>query len=267
MQRDAGETQLEMDQRMIRQRIARLRRELVEVVRSREVQRRKRMRIPLPSAAIVGYTNAGKSSLLNRFTEDRVLAADKLFATLDPTTRRTALPSGQKLLLTDTVGFVRNLPHRLVDAFKATLEEVVVANFLLHVVDASSPDAEAHVATTMRVLEELGADKHPRLMIFNKVDRVGDPVRLAGLRQQFPDAVFASVKSGEGIDHIIERMEAWVAELGKPCALRIPYDRQDLLSPLHEAGAVTSLAYEDDAIYVQAQLPARWIAPYQAFTV
>ncbi|MGE9292580.1 MAG: GTPase HflX, partial [Puniceicoccales bacterium] len=158
LQRDAGETQLELDQRMIRTRISKLKTELKDVVRHRETQRKQRMKVPLPSAAIVGYTNAGKSSLLNRLTGAKVLAADKLFATLDPTTRRMELPSGQALLVTDTVGFVRRLPHRLVEAFKATLEEAIVSTFLIHVVDASSPEAEAHYKTTLSVLKELGAE-------------------------------------------------------------------------------------------------------------
>ena len=158
-QRGEGETQLEIDQRLVRDRIQKMKAELEVVRKQRNVQRRQRLRVPLPSAAIVGYTNAGKSSLLNALTGAHVLAQDKLFATLDPTTRRLKMESGRILLLTDTVGFVRRLPHRLVEAFKATLEEALVADFLIHVVDASSPEASAHHATTMAVLGELGADK------------------------------------------------------------------------------------------------------------
>ena len=177
--RGEGETQLELDQRIVRDRIQRLRADLATVRKQRGVQRRQRLRVPLPTAAIVGYTNAGKSSLLNALTGAQVLAADKLFATLDPATRRLRLPSGRILLLTDTVGFVRRLPHRLVEAFKATLEEALVADLLIHVVDASSPEAVAHHTTTLSVLRELG-DAHARIItVFNKLDRVDDPLRLA----------------------------------------------------------------------------------------
>src|SRR5512135_2252471 len=152
-----GETQLEQDRRIVRERIAHLKKELAAVISQRATQRRKRQRTPVPGAAIVGYTNAGKSSLLNRLTGAQVLAADKLFATLDPTTRQFTLPDGRTLLVTDTVGFIRRLPHRLVEAFKATLEEVVVSDFLIHVIDVTNPNFEQHHATTLAVLGELGA--------------------------------------------------------------------------------------------------------------
>src|SRR5471032_3342958 len=165
-----GETQLEQDRRVVRDRIAHLKQELAQVVRQRGVQRTRRVRVPLPTASIVGYTNAGKSSLLTKLTGSSVLAEDKLFATLDPTTRQLVLPGNQKLLLTDTVGFIRRLPHGLVEAFKATLEEVVVADFLIHVVDVTNPNFEQHHATTLSVLEELGAGDQTIVTVFNKVD-------------------------------------------------------------------------------------------------
>lgn len=181
-----GETQLETDRRLVRKRIDKLKTELTEVRARRATQRKQRERVPVPHAAIVGYTNAGKSSLLKRMTEADVLVADKLFATLDTTTRRIELPNNRPLLLTDTVGFVRNLPHDLVDAFKATLEEAVLADFLIHVVDASQPDAIAFHKTTLDVLQELGAEEKPILTVFNKID-LAEPEQLRPLRLHFPE--------------------------------------------------------------------------------
>lgn len=267
VQRDAGETQLEVDQRLVRRRIARLRSELVTVIKTREVQRKQRLRIPLPSVAIVGYTNAGKSSLLNRLTASSVLAADKLFATLDPTTRRMQLPSGQTLLVTDTVGFVRNLPHRLIDAFKATLEEAVVANFLIHVVDASSPDVAAHRATTLAVLQELGVDDYPILTVYNKIDRIDDPIQLAALRNDNRDAVLVSALSGEGIDSLLQALQAQVSTLATHRTLLIPHSRQDLIHRLHEAGAIESTKYLDEGALLETNLPPRWLEQLDGFVV
>lgn len=267
VQRDAGETQLEMDQRMIRTRIARLKRELSEVIQHRDVQRKRRSRVPLPTASIVGYTNAGKSSLLNRLTESEVLAADKLFATLDPTTRRATLPSGQTLLLTDTVGFIRRLPHRLVEAFKATLEEAVVAAFLLHVLDASSPDVAQHAATTLGVLKELGVEDKTIITVFNKVDLVEDRMDLAVLRHDFPGAVFVSVKTGEGIDALLAHCEAAIAGWGRPVELLVPHDRYDLVNRLHEAGAVTRKEVRDEGVHIEGTLPPRLLDPVRPFLI
>lgn len=258
-QRDAGETQLELDQRMIRNRIARLKRELTEVVRHRDVQRRRRMKVPLPSAAIVGYTNAGKSSLLNRLCQTEVLAADKLFATLDPTTRRTQLPSGQTLLLTDTVGFIRRLPHRLVEAFKATLEETLVASFLIHLVDASSPDAEAHFKTTRAVLTELGAEEKTIITVFNKIDRVEDPNQLTMLKADHPGALFISAKSGQGLDNLLAQCEDRIDSFSRPMVLLVPHDRYDIINRLHEAGAVATKDVRDEGVLLCGNVPARLI--------
>ncbi|MEO0795658.1 MAG: GTPase HflX [Verrucomicrobiota bacterium] len=267
VQRDAGETQLEMDQRMIRQRISRLKSELDEVIQHREVQRKRRGRVPLPTASIVGYTNAGKSSLLNLMTDSEVLAEDKLFATLDPTTRRTTLPSGQTLLLTDTVGFIRRLPHRLVEAFKATLEEAVVATFLIHVLDASSPDVAKHFETTMNVLKELSADEKLIVTVFNKVDQIEDPMQLAMLRHDFPEALFVSVKTGENIDKLKDKFEACITGWGHPVELMIPHDRYDLVNRLHEAGAVSSKEILDEGVRIEGTVPSRMLDPLKAFLV
>src|SRR5882757_6098276 len=182
-----GETQLEQDRRVVRDRIAHLKKELASVVQQRDVQRRKRLRVPVPTVAIVGYTNAGKSSLLNTLTGAHVLAENKLFATLDPTTRQLTLPGNQKLLVTDTVGFIRRLPHGLVEAFKATLEEVIVADFLIHVIDVTNPNFEQHHATTLAVLAELGAGEQKLLTVFNKNDLADDAMRMRA-RHLVPDA-------------------------------------------------------------------------------
>ena len=197
-----GETQLETDRRLVRAQIDRLKSDLELVRLRRATQRKQRERLPLPSAAIVGYTNVGKSALLNRLTGARALVADKLFATLDTTTRRVVLPSGQSLLLTDTVGFVRNLPHRLIEAFKATLEEAVLSDFLIHVLDASHPRVFDFYQTTMRVLVELGADAKRMITVLNKVDLVKDEATLHTLRLHFPEGVFVSVRYGDGLKEL-----------------------------------------------------------------
>ncbi len=266
-QRGEGETQLELDQRLVRDRIQRLRAELATVRKQRDVQRRQRLRVPLPTAAIVGYTNAGKSSLLHALTGAHVLAEDKLFATLDPATRRLRMASGRVLLLTDTVGFVRRLPHRLVEAFKATLEEALVADFLIHVVDASSPEASAHHATTMAVLAELGADHARILTVFNKLDRVADPLRLTELKVQFPGAIFLSAHTREGVDGLLARLEDLVAEESIPQALLIPHSRYDLINRLHQAGAVRREQARAEGVYVEGLLPKRLLETVREYAI
>jgi GTP-binding protein HflX len=266
-QRGEGETQLQLDQRIVRERIQRLRADLATVRKQRGVQRRQRLRVPLPTAAIVGYTNAGKSSLLNALTGADLLAADKLFATLDPATRRLRLPTGRILLLTDTVGFVRRLPHRLVEAFKATLEEALVADLLIHVVDASSPAAAAHHATTLNVLRELG-DAHARILtVFNKLDRVDDPLRLAELKAQFPGALFLSAHTRTGIDALVAQLDDLVAEETTPQTLLIPHSRYDLINRLHEAGAVHREQPRDEGVYIEGLLPRRLLEAVRPFVI
>jgi len=266
MQRDAGETQLELDQRMVRTQITRVKRELESVIQHRHVQRKKRMTVPVPTCAIVGYTNAGKSSLLNKLTNSDILAEDKLFATLDPTSRRCPLPSGQPLVITDTVGFVRNLPHRLVDAFKATLEEAVVSNFLVHVLDINSPEIEAHAETTLSVLRGLGADEKNIITVFNKVDDLWDEDTRLSLSFRYPDAYFVSAHSGEGIQALLERMEAIVESDFSQLRLLIPHDRYDLVARLHREGGVRKEEARDDGTYIVGSVPERMLTslePYQ----
>jgi GTP-binding protein HflX len=265
--RGEGETQLEQDKRRIRNAIDRCKRELETVRSTRATQRKDRQRTPVPNAAIVGYTNSGKSSLLRRLTGADVLIEDKLFATLDTTTRKVALPNHQPLLLTDTVGFVRRLPHRLVEAFRATLEEAALADFLIHLLDASQPEVVEFFNTTMAVLAELGADKRPMLVAFNKIDKITDPAALAALRCHFPDALFLSVKTGEGLEALIARMAEMVAAESATREFRIPQSESALIARLHREGRVLETHYEGDQVRLLATVPARLEAACARFAI
>jgi GTP-binding protein HflX len=249
-----GETQLEQDRRVVRDRIAHLKAELAQVVRQRGVQRTRRVRVPVPTASIVGYTNAGKSSLLNRLTGSQVLAENKLFATLDPTTRQLVLPGNQKLLLTDTVGFIRRLPHGLVEAFKATLEEVLVADFLIHVVDITSPHFEKHRATTLSVLAELGAGDRPVVNVFNKVD-LADLLEKRAAKHSVPDALLVSARTGEGIGALEERCREMIAHGLGTVRLLVPHDRYDIVAKLHALGHVQTQEHRDNGVLVTGRFP------------
>lgn len=262
-----GESQLEQDRRKIRGQIDRLRRELQSVRRARATQRKDRKRTPVPNAAIVGYTNAGKSSLLRRLTGAEVLVEDKLFATLDTTTRKISLPNKQPLLLTDTVGFVRKLPHQLVEAFHATLEEATMSDFLIHVLDASNPRVLDYYNTTMKVLAELGADTKKTLVVFNKMDKVTDPSTRAVLRRHFPEAVFVSVHSGDGIDELVNRIGDFVSDQVQETTLHIPTHRGDLLARLHREAQIHETAYEPEYAMVRASVPARLLETLTEFVV
>ncbi len=259
-----GETQLEQDRRLVRDRVTRLKSELEEVLLQREVQRRKRMRKPLPGTAIVGYTNAGKSSLLNKLTGSHVLAADKLFATLDPTTRQLLLPDGRTLLATDTVGFIRRLPHRLVEAFKATLEEVVVADFIIHVLDVANPNVEHHFGTTMEVLGELGAGGKPMITVFNKIDAASANT-LAMMRAKHPEALFISVHTGEGIDRLLARCTALAIDDHLSAELLVPHHRYDIIGKLHDLGTVRTQETRDDGVFLAGRFLAKYRALFEPF--
>ncbi len=252
-----GESQLEQDKRKIRGQMDRLKRDLVEVRRNRANQRKDRKRAPVPNVAIVGYTNAGKSSLLRRLTGAEVLVEDALFATLDTTTRKIDLPNKQPLLLTDTVGFIRKLPHQLVESFNATLEEAVMADFLVHLLDASHPRVLEFYGTTMKVLNDLGADHKKTLTVFNKIDRVEDPITRAMLRNAYPEAIFISVHSGEGLDLLVEQLGNLVGEGNKEVGLLIPHSRPDMLAKLHREGVVHETAYEEECSRIRATVPER----------
>jgi len=256
--RGEGEQQIEVDRRIIRRKISSLKEELAGVRKHRATQRKDRVRAPMPHAAVVGYTNAGKSTLVTALSGSAVYADNKLFATLDITTRRIRLPNGLPLLITDTVGFVRSLPHRLVEAFKATLEEAALADLLLHVIDVGAEQVDAFHATTMEVLRELGADQKRMLIVFNKVDALApDDPKLAQLAERYPGAVFVSARSGQGLDLLEARIAELFADRVEQVRLLIPYDRTDLVAMLHEQAQVEGTEYLDEGVSVRATLPHR----------
>jgi GTP-binding protein HflX len=261
-----GETQLEQDRRVVRARIAHLKAELADVVQQRGVQRQRRQRVPVPTAAIVGYTNSGKSSLLNALTGAHVLAEDKLFATLDPTTRQLSLPGNRKLLLTDTVGFIRRLPHGLVEAFKATLEEVVVADFLIHLLDVTSPQWEKHKATTLEVLAELGAGGRPTITVFNKAD-AATAAQLGAARRLIPDALFISARTGEGLEKLGEGCLDIMAGALDTTELLVPHDRYDVIARLHALGHIYSQEHGDDGAHIHGRFPSAQAGYFAPFVV
>ena len=263
--RGMGEKQIEVDRRLANMSIDRCKRELEVVRRQRRTRRKEREKLETPHAAIVGYTNAGKSTLLNALSGADVLAKDMLFATLDTTTRRIELPDGQPLLLTDTVGFVRNLPHRLVEAFKATLEEAVLADFLIHVLDATAPEIQRFHDTTLHVLGELGAAEKPAITVLNKIDQVTDPEQLAGLRRKFPDALLLAAREGLGLDQLREACSGQLANRVRRREYRIPQGRGDLINLLHRDAKVLSTRYEGDDILVSAVVPAATAGRLEAF--
>mgnify|MGYP000215103314 CR=1 FL=1 len=251
--RGPGETKLETDRRRIRSRIAKLRADLRELEGTREVKRQERRRHRVPSVAIVGYTNAGKSSLLNRLTGAGVLVENALFATLDPTTRRSQTPDGRVYTLTDTVGFVRHLPHDLVEAFRSTLEESVAADLLLHVVDGSDPDPYGQVAAVREVLADIGAADVPEQLVINKSD-LADPTALQALRTRFPDAVFVSARTGEGIDELRAVTEGRLPRPGVELTALVPYARGDLLERIHREGELVSQEHTGEGTRVVARV-------------
>ena len=253
--RGMGEMQVEVDRRLARKRIDHVRRELESVRKQRATQRKERQRADTATAAIVGYTNAGKSTLLNKMAGSDIMEADMLFATLDPTTRRIDLDDGQELLISDTVGFVRNLPHRLVESFKATLEEALLADFLVHVLDASAEEIRDHHATTAKVIAELGADDKPVVIVLNKIDQVEDPELLATLRADFPGALEVSALKGIGIDELRLKFCDQLSERVKKLTYRIPQARGDVSGLIHREGKVLETEYEGNDIILKAVVP------------
>jgi GTP-binding protein HflX len=263
--RGMGEKQIEVDRRLANLSIDRCKRELEQVRKQRRTQRKEREKLETPHAAIVGYTNAGKSTLLNALSGADVMAKDMLFATLDTTTRRIDLPDGQPLLLTDTVGFVRNLPHRLVEAFKATLEEAVLADFLIHVLDATSPEIERFHRTTLEVLDELGAEGKPTITVLNKIDLVEDPEQIASLARMFPDALRISAFTRAGLDQLLDACSAALADRVRCLDYRIPQHRADLVGLLHRDAKVLSTDYEGNDILLRAVVPPMLAGRLEAF--
>jgi GTP-binding protein HflX len=253
--RGMGEQQIEIDRRLARKRISSLKSQLEDVRKQRATQRKERQKADTATAAIVGYTNAGKSTLLNKISGADVMEADMLFATLDPTTRRIELEDGQTLLLSDTVGFVRNLPHRLVESFKATLEEAILADFLIHVLDATSDEVFAHYETTRKVLGELGANEKRSLVVLNKIDRVEDEGLLADLRARFPDALEASAVTGEGLVEVVAKFAEFLSDRVVRLNFRIPQARGDISGLIHREGKVISTDYEGNDVLLTAVVP------------
>ncbi|MBQ6474562.1 MAG: GTPase HflX [Victivallales bacterium] len=252
--RGGGEQQLELDSRLVRMRIARLRTQLADVQRHRQTQRSARITKPVPVAAIVGYTNAGKSSLLNAMTKAEVLVADKLFATLDPTVRRFQLPGGLPILLADTVGFVRKLPTLLVEAFHSTLEETVLADFILEVVDASSASLEEYHRTTLEILDQIGARSKDAILVFNKIDLL-DELSRRRLRNRYPEAIFCSARTGEGLSDIAEVLERAVDCSSREATLLIPHARLEALARLRESSSILAETYAEDGAHIRARIP------------
>ena len=248
----SGETKLEVDRRRIQKRISRLEHELADLGRTRALQSKGRTRSGLATVSIVGYTNAGKSTLLNRLTAAGVLAENRLFATLDPTTRRLSLPGGEPVLLTDTVGFVRRLPHGLVEAFKSTLEAVGRSDYLVHVVDGSSSDPYGEIDAVRAVLDEIGAGSVPELIVFNKSDL--DPESVAELVARHPGSVGVSARSGAGIDTFLRTLADRLRSISTVVELLVPYDRGDILAAVHREGEVVSISPEEAGTRVRARL-------------
>jgi GTP-binding protein HflX len=261
----SGETQLEHDRRTAQQRIHILESELQEVRKHRATQRKRRERVPIPACSLVGYTNAGKSSVLNAMTSAQTLVEDKLFATLDPTTRRLEVGKGRPILLTDTVGFIRRLPHDLVDAFHATLEEAAMADLIIQVLDAADPDIDRHFATTMSVLKELGAEATPMLVVLNKADLVEAPERLAELTAKYSGSLAISAATGAGLAELALKIDATLS--GGVRRFRFPASRPDLAAMLHRNGTVESEEYGDADILVSARVDERVLGQLAAFLV
>lgn len=249
--RGPGETKIELDRRRINTRMAKLRKQIKGFAPARAAKRANRDRYAVPSVAIAGYTNAGKSSLLNRITRAGVLVENALFATLDPTVRKSTTPDGRPYTIADTVGFVRNLPHQLVEAFRSTLEEVAESDVILHVVDGAHPDPAAQLATVRDVIGEVGARELPELVAVNKSDLLDDDARLL-LRGLVPDAVFVSAKTGEGIDELQQRIAEMLPNPEVELTVVIPYHRGDLVSLLHDRGRIVETSYDEAGTRVHA---------------
>lgn len=264
--RGPGETKIELDRRRINTRMARLRRQIKGFAPARAAKRANRDRYSVPSVAIAGYTNAGKSSLLNRITRAGVLVENALFATLDPTVRKSTTPDGRPYTIADTVGFVRNLPHQLVEAFRSTLEEVAESDVVLHVIDGAHPDPGAQLATVRNVIGEVGARDLPELVAINKSDLLDDDARLL-LRGLVPDAVFVSAKTGEGIDELQARIAAMLPNPEIELTVVVPYERGDLVSLLHERGRIISTEYVESGTRVHAFATPEIATLVEQFTV
>ena len=264
--RGPGETKLETDRRRIQARIAKLERELKGLSQTRATQRKARRRAHVPQASLVGYTNAGKSTLLNRVTEADVLTEDRLFSTLDSTVRRTSVQDGHELLLSDTVGFVRRLPHQLVEAFRSTLEDVKDSDLLVHLVDASDPDPDGQIAAVREVLFEIGATSIPELLVLNKID-VADSASLARLKTLHPDAVAVSARTGENVDELLEVIAERLKARMTLLRLEVPYERGDVVAAAHRIGEVEVEKHDDTGTILEVRVPNPDVERFSEFVV
>lgn len=265
--RGPGETQLEVDRRDINRRISTLKDRLEKVRTHRQQYRARRKRARIPVVALVGYTNAGKSTLLNHLADADVYVADQLFATLDPTTRRVELPGGNLALFTDTVGFIQKLPTSLVAAFRATLEEIAEADLLLHVVDITHPNAQAQAKAVHLTLEEIGASHIPALVALNKIDLLSDPERAKRILDVFPNAVAVSALKGENINELLETVGQILYESFEAISVRLPYNEGALIALFHEQGQVEHIEHERKEIILRGKIPGRLLARFQPFIV
>ena len=261
-----GESQLEVDRRMVRKRITSIRRELEQVSRMRQTQRSARYASGVFKVAEAGYTNAGKSSLLNRLSGSDVLSYDKLFATLDSTTRKLVLPEGREVTLTDTVGFIQKLPTTLVEAFKSTLDEIRSADLILHVVDASSDERDAQMRAVEGTLEQIGAQGISRILVFNKIDLVEPSVR-AALSARFPSAVLVSAETGEGADSLIEAIARAASASEKVMEVLVPYSRGDVVSIAHERCSVLAESYDERGTALTVRVPSDLTALFEGYAL
>ena len=252
-----GEKQIEIDKRIVKKQVDKLQKELEEVKKHRKIQRRARERTGIPTFAIIGYTNVGKSTLLNALTDADVLVEDKLFATLDTTTRKYTLPNKQNILLIDTVGFIRKIPQQLVAAFKSTLEEAVEADILLHLIDVSSPNAEHQASATFDVLKELDALKHPMIAVLNKVDLCPDRQTVNRIRFKYPKTVEISALNKIGFDNLLDMMIREIGLLRKVVHLRVPQSHYALVSEVMREGRVISCEYQENDILLEVEIPQR----------
>lgn len=265
--RGPGETKLETDRRRVRDRIALLKDELEKVVKHRAVQNKARRQLHIPGAALVGYTSAGKSTLLNLLSGANVEADARLFATLDPTTRRVELADGVSVLVSDTVGFIRNLPHHLVAAFRATLEEVIDSDFLIHVVDSGHHFAVEQRAAVASVLADLGVQDKHIITVFNKSDVVKDQYELRRLVAETPDSCYMSARTGEGRQYLESLIHKVVSRLMRRVDVVLPYDRGDLIALCHEHGRILSTEYLTDGVHLQAEVPPDFSGRFEPYTI
>lgn len=265
--RGPGETRLEVDRRRIRERLHHLKTELERVRRQRGLQRRARLAAGVPSIAIIGYTNSGKSTLFNALAESETLVEDKLFATLDPTIRKVSLPSGRRALFSDTVGFIQKLPHHLIDSFRATLEEASRADLLLMVMDASAAAFWQQKRAVDEVLDQLGASRAPRLNVLNKIDLLGDGLFPSELAARLGDTVSISALKKTGLDRLLERVDNILSSPMKSCRMLIPQSRPDLIALLHQKGNILRIEYQRKVVYVEALLSPPSAARFKDFFI